>query len=275
MAELSDTNERYHTFRNTDIPLYQGKPTTPCKAVETEKGVVLFSDAAGGFKGYLQYLADNFYEPDFGVDTLRLYELDIPAGKVPKGIDSCFDYNAPKWSEITYDDPIPGHVYVDKSILEHGYCVVEFDMRATQDNFWNYIFLNGKDELSVLGKNYNISALQFIRQNGYQDDIANNPAYPGYFRYTDRFAVIADRMNTSQDDPDKLAALKKAAGDLASTILNNDFPERRKSTCVVPEMQWRGLMKYYDRDAFEALVRIDAPRHVPSVTPKKSNGQTL
>lgn len=148
-------------------------------------------------------------------------------------------------------------------------------MRATQDNFWEYIPLRGEYDLDVWGQNYNISALQFIQQNGYQDDIDNNPDYPDLFLYTNEFSGIAALMNASQDDPDKLAALKKAAGELASTILDDDFPYRRKPTSMVPEMQQRGLMQYCDRDAFEALVRIDAPRHVPSVTPKKNNGQTL
>lgn len=95
MAELSDTNEKYRTFRNTDIPLFPKEETQSCFAVETERGVVLFSDAAEGFNGYLQYLTDKFYDPDFGVNTLRLYELDIPTAKVPEGIDRCFDYDTP------------------------------------------------------------------------------------------------------------------------------------------------------------------------------------
>ncbi len=62
---------------------------------------------------------------------------------------------------------------------------------------------------------------------------------------------------------------------LAKKILDRDFPDRRKPTCVVPEMQWRGLMQYCDRDAFDALVKAETPRHAPSVSPKKNNGQTL
>ena len=95
MAELSDANEKYRTFRNTDIPPFPKEETQSCFAVETERGVVLFSDAAEGFNGYLQYLTDKFYDPDFGVNTLRLYELDIPTAQVPEGIDRCFDYDTP------------------------------------------------------------------------------------------------------------------------------------------------------------------------------------
>lgn len=96
MSEFSDTNEKYRTFRNMDIPPYSDEPTMPCKAVETEKGVVLFNDDESGnfrLREYLQYLADNFYEPDFGINTLRIYDLDIPEEKIPLAMNYCFNYD--------------------------------------------------------------------------------------------------------------------------------------------------------------------------------------
>ena len=99
MADFSDTNEKYRTLRNTDIPLYQEELTTSCKAVETEKGVLLFSDDNRGisqFDEYLQYLADNFYEPDFGINTLRIYDLNLPSDKLPEEINRCFNYERPE-----------------------------------------------------------------------------------------------------------------------------------------------------------------------------------
>lgn len=166
-------------------------------------------------------------------------------------------------------------MYVDKAILEHGYCVSEFDMRPTQENFWEYVYLDGQDEFAVSGENYNIAALQFIRENGYQDDIANNQLYPNYFRYTDRFAGISGRLDALQDDPPSLAELKKEAGELAAEILKTDFPNIRKPNCLVTELEWRGLKQYCDKAAFEALVKEAKPHQIPSLVPKKTKGQTL
>lgn len=95
MAELSDTNQQYRTFKNNGIPLFPEEKKDFCIGVETEKGVVLFSRDSGGYYGYLQYLANKFYESDFEIDTLRIYDLYIPSDKIPKGIDLCFDYDNP------------------------------------------------------------------------------------------------------------------------------------------------------------------------------------
>lgn len=138
LDEFSDDNERFRTFRNAEIPPFPDEPTKPCKAVETEKGVVLFSDNERGnnqLGQYLQYLSDHFYEKDFGIETLRLYELDIPMQEVPETVNRCMSNERTEQYNSGPDDPAPDNVYADKSILSYGNCTKTFDMRATGDNF--------------------------------------------------------------------------------------------------------------------------------------------
>lgn len=147
-------------------------------------------------------------------------------------------------------------------------------MSASDDNYWSFVNFDTGNDLAVLRDCYDISALQHIVKYGYQDDISNNPYYPGKFGYTDRFVGIAARMN---DCPDVIAKkeLDRDAGILAVKILNEDFSNRRRPTLIVPEMQVKGVMQDCDKVAFETLVKAETPHHVPSVSPKKNNGQTL
>lgn len=275
---LSPGNGLYVAFHNREIPPYPKEDTVNCKAVETEKGVVLFSDDESGsrsMKSYLQYLANDFYSPNFGVETLRIHNIAAQTEEVAGKVNLCFAHGTPGEADVTAEDPVPQAVYADPGILKNGYCEKEYDMRATQENFWKLANFDTGEDLGVTQRNWDIAGLQYTVRYGYDDGIAEDSYYPGMaFSYAEQFDGIGRRTDHAANEQEKQQTGNEGRT-LAGAILQRDFPDIRRSLACIPDMQRQGVSRYIDRDAFETLLKPEPPRQVPSVTPKKGKGKTI
>ena len=94
--------------------------------METERGTVLFTQEPDGreaFERYMQHHADCFFDPDLGVETLRVYEVEAD----PDGFwDKVNPQVLPTAGGMMW---VPEHPFVDAEVLRRGYCLKEYDMR--------------------------------------------------------------------------------------------------------------------------------------------------
>lgn len=62
---------------------------------------------------------------------------------------------------------VPEHPFVDAEVLRRGYCLKEYDMRATADNFWAFADPQHGENLYVSNGIRDLTGLQIIMQRGY------------------------------------------------------------------------------------------------------------
>ena len=78
-GNMLSTKADYRQFRNEGLPPVAREDLRRCRAVETERGTVLFTQEPDGREAcerYMQHHADCFFDPDLGVETLRVYEVE-------------------------------------------------------------------------------------------------------------------------------------------------------------------------------------------------------
>lgn len=79
-SNMLSTKADYRQFRNEGLPPVAREDLRRCRAVETERGTVLFTQEPDGREAcerYMQHHADCFFDPDLGVETLRVYEVEV------------------------------------------------------------------------------------------------------------------------------------------------------------------------------------------------------
>ena len=135
-GNMLSTKADYRQFRNEGLPPVAREDLRCCRAVETERGTVLFTQEPDGREAcerYMQHHADCFFDPDLGVETLRVYEVEAD----PDGFwDKVNPQVLPTAGGMMW---VPEHPFVDAEVLRRGYCLKEYDMRATADNFWAFV----------------------------------------------------------------------------------------------------------------------------------------
>lgn len=163
-GNMLSTKADYRQFRNEGLPPVAREDLRRCRAVETERGAVLFTQEPDGREAcerYMQHHADCFFDPDLGVETLRVYEVEAD----PDGFwDKVNPQVLPTAGGMMW---VPEHPFVDAEVLRRGYCLKEYDMRATADNFWAFVDPQHGENLYVSNGIRDLTGLQIIMQRGY------------------------------------------------------------------------------------------------------------
>ena len=97
MGLLKDWADRWlhhRTAETGNLPVSEDNENQRMSAVATDEGVLLFSDSVKGMKArttYLQHLADGFFNFSKKVETLKLYEIEIPMRQMVELADNCIE----------------------------------------------------------------------------------------------------------------------------------------------------------------------------------------
>ena len=239
----------------------KGRPEINFEGVETERGVMLFSSDSVGYElemNYLQYIADNFYNPALGVETLRIYELETIPAAIADKVNASF----------TKRPPIQPNVYIDPAVVHRGYCPIEYDMRPSYENLWEFSGPESNYMLGVSNRNYDISVLQYLVAEGLNPDDILTDFEEGYaFSYEPRFENLMEQIENVKTDEGKLQ-ISEEARMMAAKILTEDFPVTRQFSPNVPKLLAQGVSRFMYHDGYRELEKI--PRQsIPKNRPSK------
>ncbi|CAH2756399.1 hypothetical protein BUAKA3JSW_01288 [Bacteroides uniformis] len=205
-------------------------------AVATDEGVLFFSDSEKGMKArnsYLQHLADGFFNMTKGVETLKLYEMEIPSRQVAELADNCIDKLAKsdlrsadtqlRKSEFSFtSEKLAG-----KEMLEGAVCTDKYDLRPDYNNFDR---LTKDFNLGISPRNYDVASLLYISENGYAGHVAADYFHPFSYEYEfrDLAGKLGDSIKARQSAPMSshdfgYAALQMEARTMAKDILQSEF----------------------------------------------------
>lgn len=277
-------------------------------AVATDEGVMFFSDSEKGMKArnsYLQHLADGFFNFTKGAETLKLYEVETPMRQVAELADNCIDKlakadlrsadNQLRKSEFSFT----GDKLAGKEMLEGAVCTDKYDLRPDYNNFDR---LTKDFNLGISPRNYDITSLLYISENGYASHVAADYFHP--FSYQFEFKGLAEKLSDSikarQEAPLSshdfgYAPLQMEAKVMARDILQSEFHitngefklgagmNRTVQMHLSPhqhsEQPKIGNSPDYDsgREAPEPKEgnRQRQAKHVPAVTPQKKEKKHL
>lgn len=253
-SNMLSTKADYRQFRNEGLPPVAREDLRRCRAVETERGTVLFTQEPDGREAcerYMQHHADCFFDPDLGVETLRVYEVEAD----PDGFwDKVNPQVLPTAGGMMW---VPEHPFVDAEVLRRGYCLKEYDMRATADNFWAFADPQHGENLYVSNGIRDLTGLQIIMQRGYGYLMQNAERYWNReFVFRSGFDNIERKYASDLSDEGR-AAKRKEQYNLAAYILDRKFPIRRRPSSEIPPMQAEGIRTFRNFDAINLLFRPD------------------
>ena len=253
-GNMLSTKADYRQFRNEGLPPVAREDLRRCRAVETERGAVLFTQEPDGREAcerYMQHHADCFFDPDLGVETLRVYEVEAD----PDGFwDKVNPQVLPTAGGMMW---VPEHPFVDAEVLRRGYCLKEYDMRATADNFWAFVDPQHGENLYVSNGIRDLTGLQIIMQRGYGYLMQNAERYWNReFVFRSGFDNIERKYASDLSDEGR-AAKREEQYNLAAYILDRKFPIRRRPSSEIPPMQAEGIRTFRNFDAINLLFRPD------------------
>lgn len=205
-------------------------------AAATDEGVLFFSDTPKGLKArntYLQHLADGFFNFTKTVETLKLYEIEIPMRQMIALVDTCIDKLSK--SDLRNDNTLlkksvcsfTSEKMVEKEMLVGAVCTDKYDLRP---DFNNFDRLTKDFGLGISPCNYDVVALLYISENGYAGLAAAEYFHP--FSYQHEFKELADKLkdstNARREAPMSshdfgYGALQMEAKVMARDILQSEF----------------------------------------------------
>lgn len=280
-------------------------------AVATDEGVLFFSDSEKGIKArssYLQHLADGFFNFSKGTETLKLYEIETPCRQVTELADNCIDKLVKsdlrsadtqlRKSEFSFT----GEKMAGKEMLEGAVCTDKYDLRPDYNNFDR---LTKDFNLGISPRNYDVTSLLYISENGYAGHVAADYFHPFSYEYEfrDLAGKLGDSIKARHEAPLSLhdfgyAALQMEAKVMARDILQSEFhitngefrlsgsinrvekTERMQATSYQHSKEQK-TGKSFDADSIReapAEKRGNGQRqakHVASITPKKKEKKQL
>ena len=232
-SNMLSTKADYRQFRNEGLPPVAREDLRRCRAVETERGTVLFTQEPDGREAcerYMQHHADCFFDPDLGVETLRVYEVEVD----PDGFwDKVNPQVLPTAGGMMW---VPEHPFVDAEVLRRGYCLKEYDMRAGAAKLAAAPDSGTEASSEALRRLLTVVTLRHIARNGYEPFCWGGSDFPGYdFPFADRFRN-ADRGPAAAMTDDS----RTTAADILRTCFGID-PAREEPPCPLPS----GDIRFY------------------------------
>lgn len=207
-------------------------PFRAYNAVKTFQGVLLFTPTLNGSKrleGFMQYLADSFYEPQMPYESIDIYQVPAFDAALTQYADRCPKATS---NRIGQDElTVPPEAFAPESVLREGMEMLHYDMAPTWENFNALTMPPRHSGLHVSQRNYDISCLQRYAQRGYvlpteiEHDIYS-------FSYTKQFEELY------RNEPGGSLPKENQVRILANKLLQRDFPDiREHNTHKCEEMQ--------------------------------------
>lgn len=239
MGLLKDWADRWLHHRTAEagtLPVSADNENQRMSAVATDEGVLLFSDSVKGMKArttYLQHLADGFFNFSKKVETLKLYEIEIPMRQMVELADNCIDKLSK--ADLRRDDTqlrksvcsFTPEKMSGKEMLVGAVYTGKYDLRP---DFNNFDRLTKDFGLGISPRNYDVAALLYISENGYAGLMEADYFHP--FSYQYEFKELAEKLGDSMKARREAplsahdfgyAALQMEAKTMARDILQSEF----------------------------------------------------
>ena len=196
-------------------------PFRAYNAVKTFQGVLLFTPTPDGSKrleGFMQHLADSFYEPQMPHESIDIYQVPAFDASLAQYADLCpkVPGNPLGQNELL----VPPEAFAPESVLREGMEMLHYDMAPTWENFNALTMPPYHSGLHASQRNYDISCLQRYADRGYtlpaqiEHDIYS-------FSYTKQFEELYRLVPAQWPSHENQVRL------LANRILQRDFPDIR------------------------------------------------
>ena len=194
-------------------------------AVETKQGVLLFSPTLDGsrrLEGYMQHLADTFFDPSMPHDEVNIHQIPAFDPKLSGYADCCpkFPNGMPFLKQSDPERIVPPEAFAPKAVLKDGVELLHYDMSPTWENFDRLTMPPQRSGLHVSQRNYDISCLLRYAERGYilpaemEHDVYS-------FTYAKRFEDLYRLV------PEQWPSSENQVRLLAERILRTDFPDIR------------------------------------------------
>lgn len=204
--------------RNNDIFIQEKNYEFPCwKALESERGVLLFSDSENGKlaeRKYRQYIVDHFFDPKFHIEFLNEYRVPTYMSLFVDQVNSFYDLRIKRATEREQITPIPQSFFASSELVKTGFCHARFDLSPTGQNFRQFA-----EGLKVPMDTCRLATLLYMLETGRCDAIhpEHNQEYPYIHQCYDLYMETWD-LETNNDE------YKAGVRELGETILHKEFP---------------------------------------------------
>ena len=298
MGLLKDWADRWLHHRTTEtgtLPVSADNENQRMSAVATDEGVLLFSDSVKGMKArstYLQHLADGFFNFSKKVETLKLYEIEIPMRQMVKLADNCIDKLSK--ADLRRDDiqlrksvcSFTPEKMSGKEMLVGAVCTGKYDLRP---DFNNFDRLTKDFGLGISPRNYDVAALLYISENGYAGlmDADHFHPFSCQYEFKELAEKLGDSMKARREAPLSAhdfgyAALQMQAKTIARDILQSEFhitggefrlggkANRTSQRAKTPEK----CLSQQSKEPEPEKPGHQAAKHVSSIVPQKKEKKT-
>ena len=226
---------------------------------------------------YLQHLADSFFNFSKGVETLKLYEMEIPSRQVMELADNSIDKLAKsdlrnagtqlRKSEFSFTK----EKMAGKEMLEGAVCTDKYDLRPDYNNFDR---LTKEFNLGISPRNYDVASLLYISENGYAGHVVADYFHP--FSYEYEFRDLAEKLDDS-------IKARQEAKEMAADLLQSEFhitdgefrlsgkANRTSQRTKTPEK----CLFQQSKEPEPEKSGCQAAKHVSSVVPQKKEKKQL
>lgn len=298
MGLLKDWADRWLHHRTAEagtLPVSADNENQRMSAVATDEGVLLFSDSVKGMKArstYLQHLADGFFNFSKKVETLKLYEIEIPMRQMVKLADNCIDKLSK--ADLRRDDiqlrksvcSFTPEKMSGKEMLVGAVCTGKYDLRP---DFNNFDRLTKDFGLGISPRNYDVAALLYISENGYAGlmDADHFHPFSCQYEFKELAEKLGDSMKARREAPLSAhdfgyAALQMEAKTMARDILQSEFhitggefrlggkANRTSQRAKTPEK----CLSQQSKEPEPEKPGHQAAKHVSSIVPQKKEKKT-
>lgn len=152
--------------RNEDRLVLDKSYEFPCwKALESERGVLLFSDSENGKlaeRKYRQYIVDHFFDPKFNIEFLNEHRIPKFLTQYADYVDRFYDLRIKRIKEREGITPIPQSFFAPAELVRTGFCDARFNLMPTGQNF--KLFAEG---LKVSEKSSKLATLMIMAETGF------------------------------------------------------------------------------------------------------------
>ena len=195
-------------------------------AIETDKGVLLFSRTNTGFKLFHDYMGlfmDNLYNPQCNNTYFNLHyiESDNPALR-----DKCDIALKFPDKHLPLAIPIKEECYADTSVLKDSLEVKVNGWEPTPGQIQRITDYVDGVHIPVRGETFDISTLQEMASGVSYNRVLINSAMSD-FKYEQEFLELAKKMERCSDSIEA-GKITNDIKNLANEILKRDYPDRRK-----------------------------------------------
>jgi hypothetical protein len=214
-------------------------------AIETDKGVLLFSRTDAGFRLFHDHMGlfmDNLYNPLCNNTYFNLHYIESGNPTLREKCDVALKFPE---KHLPLRFPVNDECYTDTSVLRDSLDVKVNGWEPSPEQIQRITDYVSGAHIPVRGDTFNVSTLQEIAGGVSYNRILLAGAMPG-FKYEREFLELAKKMEGCTDMAEA-RKLTKDIKNLASDILKRDYPDIRKAPEVAMKKKVYNQFGIYDR----------------------------